>query len=101
MTNCEQLEAVGNQSMTLVCEAILSSRGGIPQDYRILDFGCGQRRHVREFRAVGYDVIGVDRLHEERRRPESASRWRGASYSSDGQGRFLFACSGCGADRLG
>jgi len=42
MTNCEQLEAAVNQSMNLVCEAILSSRGGIPRDYHILDFGCGQ-----------------------------------------------------------
>ena len=42
MTNCEQLEAVGNQSMTLVCEAIMASRGGIPREARILDFGCGQ-----------------------------------------------------------
>jgi hypothetical protein len=54
MTNCEQLEAAGNQSMTLVREAIMSSRGAIPREARILDFGCGQGRHVREFHAVGF-----------------------------------------------
>ena len=85
MTNCEQLEAAGNQSMTLVCEAIMSSRGGIPQEARILDFGCGQGRHVREFRAVGYDVVGVDRL------PDELHDGREHLYSSDAQGRFPFA----------
>ena len=52
MTNGEQLEAAGNQSITLVCEAIMASRGGIPREARILDFGCGQGRHVREFRGT-------------------------------------------------
>jgi hypothetical protein len=43
--------------MILVCEAIMASRGGIPREARILDFGCGQGRHVREFRAASYDRL--------------------------------------------
>lgn len=85
MTNCEQLEATGNQSITLVCEAIMASRGGIPREARILDFGCGQGRHVREFRGAGYEVVGVDRL------PEELHDGQEHLYSSDAQGRFPFA----------
>jgi SAM-dependent methyltransferase len=91
MTNCE-LEAAGNQSMTLVCEAIMASRGGIPSEARILDFGCGQGRHVREFRAASYDVVGVDRFHEELDVPRSPLHdGQEYLYSSDAQGRFPFA----------
>ena len=92
MTNCEQLEAPGNQSMTLLCTAILSSRGGIPRDYRILDFGCGQGRHVREFRAASYEAVGVDRPRAELDVARSSLHDGGEHlYSSDAQGKFPFA----------
>lgn len=53
-----------NQAMVPVCEAILSSRGGLDSGGKLLDFGCGVGRHVREFRASGYDTVGVDRPYE-------------------------------------
>jgi SAM-dependent methyltransferase len=85
MATCEPLEATGNQSMTSVCQAILSSRGGMPRDYRILDFGCGLGRHVREFRAAGYEAVGVDRPNGR------VLDGEGHLYSSDAQGKFPFA----------
>jgi ubiquinone/menaquinone biosynthesis C-methylase UbiE len=53
-----------NQAMVPVCETIMSSRGGLDGEKRLLDFGCGVGRHVREFRAHGYDAVGVDRPYE-------------------------------------
>src|SRR5260370_41077731 len=85
MTNCEQLEAAGNQSITLVCEAIMASRAGIPREARILDFGCGQGRRVGELRGAGYEVVGVDRL------PEELHDGQEHLYAYDAQGRFPFA----------
>jgi SAM-dependent methyltransferase len=91
MVACQPLEVIGSQSMTSVCEAILSSRGGIPRDYRILDFGCGLGRHVREFRAAGYEAFGVDQARAQidtarRSRHEDAEHL----YSTDAQGKFPF-----------
>jgi len=92
MAACESLEVTGNQRMTPVCEAILSSRGGIPRHYRILDFGCGQGRHVREFRSAGYEAIGVDQAGLQPQGDRSSLDDGGEYlFSSDVWGKFPFA----------
>ena len=92
MTDCEPIQATGSQGMTSVCEAVLSSRGGIPRHYRILDFGCGLGRHVREFRAANYEAVGVDRPLVKLDVARSSLDDGGDHlYSSDAQGRFPFA----------
>lgn len=58
-------EVLGNQAMTSACQAILAGRGGLARGDRVLDFGCGSGRHVREFAAAGYEVTGVDRPVEQ------------------------------------
>jgi SAM-dependent methyltransferase len=35
-----------------------------PHAFEILDLGCGTGKHAREFSALGYDVVGVDRAAE-------------------------------------
>ncbi|MGI5287075.1 class I SAM-dependent methyltransferase [Nonomuraea polychroma] len=86
--------ATGNQSMTLVSHAIMARRGGIPPGGRVLDFGCGLGRHVREFRAAGYDAVGLDQPV-----PQLTKGWPdlpegGESlYFSDETGNFPFASS--------
>ncbi|MFD9219687.1 class I SAM-dependent methyltransferase [Streptomyces sp. NPDC060064] len=54
-------EMLGNQAMTSACRAILARHGGLAPGRRVLDFGCGSGRHVREFAAEGYEATGVDR----------------------------------------
>lgn len=53
-----------NQSMVPIIETIMASRGGLPSNARVLDFGCGVGRHTREFRAAGYQADGVDRPYD-------------------------------------
>ena len=56
-------------------------------DARILDFGCGLGRHVRELRAGGYEALGVD-LEEPKFTHGRNDMW--------GEGGFLFATSESG-----
>jgi SAM-dependent methyltransferase len=85
-------EVLGNQAMTSACQAILARRGGLARGDRVLDFGCGSGRHVREFAAAGYEVTGVDRPVE-----QLAARWgdlptdgREGLHFSDAGGNFPF-----------
>lgn len=85
-------EALGNQAMSSMCQAILASRGGLARGDRVLDFGCGSGRHVREFAAAGYRVSGVDRPVE-----QLVARWEDLSagrrehlHFSDAGGNFPF-----------
>lgn len=51
----------GKHPMLPILRSIAAQRRlALPGDARILDFGCGLGRHVRELRAAGYDAIGVD-----------------------------------------
>lgn len=85
-------EVLGNQAMTSTCQAILACRGGLARGDRVLDFGCGSGRHVREFAAAGYEVTGVDRPVE-----QLAAQWgdlptdgREGLHFSDAGGNFPF-----------
>ena len=48
-------------------------RERLPKDGRILENGCGLCRYVVALRAEGYDVVGVDFVHEALRRAAAAS----------------------------
>jgi SAM-dependent methyltransferase len=51
----------GKHPMLPILRSIAAQRQlALPGDARILDFGCGLGRHVRELRAAGYDAVGVD-----------------------------------------
>ncbi|MFC4606816.1 methyltransferase domain-containing protein [Streptomyces maoxianensis] len=85
-------EALGNQAMNSMCQAILACRGGLARGDRVLDFGCGAGRHVREFAAAGYQASGVDRPVA-----QLAARWedlpagqRENLHFSDAEGKFPF-----------
>ncbi|MBT2364569.1 class I SAM-dependent methyltransferase [Streptomyces sp. ISL-10] len=85
-------EALGNQAMTSTCQAVLARRGGLVRGQRVLDFGCGSGRHLREFSTAGYEAVGVDRPVEKVLAgwEELPAERREKIHFSDSEGRFPF-----------
>ncbi|MFE7772958.1 class I SAM-dependent methyltransferase [Streptomyces sp. NPDC057445] len=85
-------EMLGNQAMTSMCRTILAPYGGLGPGSRVLDFGCGSGRHVREFAAAGYEVAGVDRPVEPlvKQWMEMPEKDREVLHFSDADGNFPF-----------
>jgi len=55
-------ELAPDQRIVPVTQAILSEHGfSLASDHAVLDFGCGEGRHVYEFRDAGFQAFGYDR----------------------------------------
>jgi SAM-dependent methyltransferase len=88
-TAARRAEWSGKHPMLPILRSVVAQRRlPLPDDARILDFGCGLGRHVRELRAAGYDAVGVDL--------DQPQFIKDRSDTPDG-GSYLFATSPTGA----